>query len=826
MRWGLIVMMLLLQVAGPMHSLPAQAEAVDARDGEAVLLGLDETVVHRNELIEVSFTLHNMGSIEETFLIDTIEVPEDLAVSGLPLTHTLDAGFLKTLKFNLSADATAAYGTLTLSISLGIAGNDTWSAQSNLTVIIAPYSRLDFGVQGVSSFVSDAGTRTSVAVNITNNGSYEDDVTFNFYTQSGWNWGWAMNESDGVNAFETLQPGQLSYVYVWVDVPEITDGSPLAGTGPRFQLKAVSGVDNAVSQWSFDLLMGSYQNASIDSKSEDLTLNPGANGRIEVDVRNVGNTANRLSITLQAIDTEGQPITGVPLDDRIARNGWTMALFSGLEGVSLEPNESRTIEIGIQAPGDYFGEINVRVRVFAEGASQRLRTIDVGAVIDWQRNATVELRTDECRSLLPNATCTASMFLENTGNARDTFTINLVDASEDVTATIMTASISLDSFESSLIDVVTITASAEALAFKTGNVSIEVQLSGTNTVVGEINIPTKIAPVILWVFEDIIEEVDARGRLSITMTARNEGNAVDGLLVQLQSSHSTQMSFIPPFAATYEEGIAYPRSFEITDIPIGYNFTIEAWVDLPQDQQSNGTVYVNTTVRSQLAPDLPFIQTTSASYLGLTWQPAEENEGWFDIAAIAGATVGIFSAWIWVIISVVISVFIVQKSLTARRERKTEQALLAQLHAPSPAEEPQDWMMKFSEKTEPAPQPAALAVSAEHFQQAFTNRAGSPTPSAAPVLKEVHASAAHALDVQDNQRTIALADDLLLDIASGNVAKPLTDSNVLPKVHVPANLTVRHDPKGFLGTQPETVEVPSVPLPNVPSALNLDDLDV
>ena len=826
MRWGLVVMMLLLQVAGPMHSLPVQAETIDARDGQAVLLGLDETVVHRNELIEVSFTLHNMGSVEETFLIDTVAVPEDLAVSGLPLTHTLDAGYLKTLKFNLSADATAAYGTLTLPISLVIDGNDTWSTQSNLTVVIAPYSRLDFGVQGLSSFISDAGTRTSVAINITNNGSYEDDVTFNIYTQSGWNWGWTMNDSDGVNAFETLQPGQLSYVYVWVDVPEIVDGAPLAGTGPRFQLKAVSGVDKAISQWSFDLLLGTYQNASIDAKGQDLTLDPGANGRIEIDVRNVGNTPNRMSITLQAIDTEGQPITDVPLDDRIARNGWTMALFSGLEGLSLEPNESRTIEIGFQAPGDYFGEINVRVRVFAEGAPVRLRTIDVGAVIDWQRNATVELRTDDCRSLLPNATCTASVFLENTGNARDTFTFNLVDASEDVTATLMTTSISLNPLESSLIEAVSITAFAEALAFKTGNVSIEVQLGGTNTVVGEFKIPTKIAPVILWVFEDIVEEVDARGRLSITMIARNEGNAVDGLLVQLQSSHSTQMSFVPPFVATYEEGIAYPRSFEITDIPIGYNFTIEAWVDLPQDQQSNGTVYVNTTVRSQLAPDLPFIQTTSAPYLGLAWQPVEESEGWFDVASIVGATVGIFSAWIWVILSVVLSVFIVQKSLSARRERKAEQALLAHLHAPSPVEEPQDWMKKFSERSEPAPQPAALTVSAEHFQQAFTNRAGTPTPSAAPVQTEVHTSAAQALDVQDNQRTIAIADDLLLDIASGNVAQPLADTTVLPEVSVPANMTVRHDPKGFLGTQPEGLDVPSVPLPNVPSMLNLDDLDV
>ena len=381
MRWHLILVMLLLHSATPLTSTIGEAAQPSSRSTDATLVGLDETVVHRNELVEVQFTLHNRGSQEQTFTINATSVPSDLLISGLPLTHTLEAGYLKNLKFNLSAISTAAYATRTIGLEITSSDDGDWSEQANASVLVAPYSRLDFGNQGISSFISDPGTRTSVAVNITNNASFDEDVTFNLYTTSGWNWGWTMNNSDGVNAYETLVPGQLAYVYLWVDVPEIIDGSPLANTGPRFQLKAVSSLDRAVSQWSFDLLLDTYRNASIDSKDDDLVLDPGANGRISVDVRNVGNTDNRLNITLQAIDEQGQPIAGVALEDRIARSGWTMALFGGLEEVELGPNETRTIEIGFQAPGDYTGTIDVRVRVFALGAQERVRTIDVGASI-------------------------------------------------------------------------------------------------------------------------------------------------------------------------------------------------------------------------------------------------------------------------------------------------------------------------------------------------------------------------------------------------------------------------------------------------------------
>jgi hypothetical protein len=75
-------------------------------------------------------------------------------------------------------------------------------------------------------------------------------------------------------------------------------------------------------------------------------------------------------------------------------------------------------------------------------------------------------------------------------------------------------------------------------------------------------------------------------------------------------------------------------------------------------------------------------------------------------------------------------------------------------------------------------------------------------------------------------RTIAKADDLLVDIEKGNIAQPVANPAILPDVVVPSNMTVRHDPKGMLGASTQKATSSSVPLPPVPSMVDLDDLDV
>ena len=143
-------------------------------------------------------------------------------------------------------------------------------------------------------------------------------------------------------------------------------------------------------------------------------------------------------------------------------------------------------------------------------------------------------------------------------------------------------------------DGIVITAPTDSLAFTLGQTTFEL-IDDTGTPVASTTVQLKIAPDIQWTFRNVEEQVNAKGRLSIAMEVRNDGNAVDGLIVQLQSSHSVDMGFIPPDIAVYEEGVEFPRSFEVNDIPLNSNFTIRAWVQLPQDQTSNGTCLLYTS---------------------------------------------------------------------------------------------------------------------------------------------------------------------------------------------------------------------------------------
>ena len=164
-----------------------------------------------------------------------------------------------------------------------------------------PQSNLNFGVDDFTAFTVDELVRTAVAVNISNNASISDDVTFSIGTFSSWNWGWNMPNTNGNEAYTTLAPNTLSYVYLWIDVPAVVNGAPLAGTGPRFTLSAISGLDKGVTTWSFDLLMNDKKNASIDHIDASLEVAPNQDGRLNAVVRNVGNTPNTLNITLQAL---------------------------------------------------------------------------------------------------------------------------------------------------------------------------------------------------------------------------------------------------------------------------------------------------------------------------------------------------------------------------------------------------------------------------------------------------------------------------------------------------------------------------------------------
>ncbi|MGB2070411.1 MAG: hypothetical protein ACPHVR_02110, partial [Poseidonia sp.] len=495
MRWALLLMVFLLPMAIPLSV--GWAEDV-GRNAEWIEWTAPEQVhVHQNETVSTSITLHNKADENQALTIETLSIPAPLSTVGLPVTELLVPNHLKQVAFGIRAPPGAAYQNLTVSFSITSDLNPELNETVEVNVAIVPRSNLNFGVDDFAAFTVDELVRTAVAVNITNNASLNDNVTFNLYTDSDWSWGWNMPDVNGNEAYMTLAPDTLAYVYLWVDVPAVENGAPLAETGPRFILSAVSGLDKAVSTWTFDLLMNEKKNATIDSIESTLTVAPNQDGRLQAVVRNVGNTPNTLNITLQGLTADGNPLPNTPKADRFNSSGWVVALFGGLEDLLLQPNESRVIEIGFQAPNTFEGAMHVELRVFANGDASSLKSARVVASINRISAGEVEHEPTGCQAILPNESCTVSVDVFNTGNAYNTFLLRETGTTGGFEVSIPAEGRLVQPNQGVRFEDITITAPADALAFTVGTTTIEV-LDDTGQVVDSTTVEMKVAPQIKW----------------------------------------------------------------------------------------------------------------------------------------------------------------------------------------------------------------------------------------------------------------------------------------------------------------------------------------
>ena len=816
-----VVLMLLVTIIAPMVYASAHTQS---RSDFVGVNSQDEIIIHCDETLEIPITLQNIKDYTQTYTLELLSIGDDLSVSGLPLQYTLDPNRLRQVKFSIIGDSNAAYASSTLKLNIT---NDVFSDEYHnieIDVEIMPQSNLEFGVDGISQFVVDPDIRTNLAVNITNNALFSDNVTFSISTQSSWNWGWTMNQTNGNNAIETLSSGQLSYVYFWIEIPSVIDGSPLFETGPRFTLIASSGLDYAQCQWSFDLLMSAYRNMSVDLVGDNLTLDPGENDRISLTVRNVGNVNNRISVALEAIDELGQPIENVEISDRVEFNGWTAALFGAKEGIEILPNQDRTFEVGIQAPPDYTGHFDVRVHMYPIGDISKKYIADVSADIVWIRDGSFELNNEECLELLPGQECQSQFTITNTGNAMDNFEIKISDLPEFLQFEETSISYNLLPNQITTSEIITVTANEDAMAFENDKIDFQLLLAGSQQVVSQTSNPVVIAPEINWTLETLVEEIDAKGRLAIAMTLKNNGNAIDGLVVQLECSHSTQMTFIPPSNAIIEDGVEFPRSFEINELPLGSNFTIRAWAELPDDQTSNGTMDLYTTVRSRFAPDQPFIFTSSADYVGESWRENIEEDDSFSFTKLASDIKTIAKSWGFVILAVILSTMILNRSLKDRKQRIEDAAIRNSLYQKQAPEQVEDWMGRFEQKNSVEEKVIeSPTMSSQRFESTFKKFAGPSKQASQPVDGKLREAAALVLDVHDKTSIIESAYDLLEQISAEGIAKPISQNESLEMKPEETSLTTRKDPNNISNKDKPIMESvqKSVPLPKQID----DDLD-
>ena len=284
------------------------------------------------------------------------------------------------------------------------------------------------------------------------------------------------------------------------------------------------------------------------------------------------------------------------------------------------------IEIGVEAPAVTTGAISVDL--ILHPTNFPFRTVRQTATVDvaWERNVEASLVPVDCTYLQPNATCTGMIDVQNVGNFADSVIVELVSVPDFVTEVSLQASpYSLQRYKETTFQAIEFQIQESANAYQQGSIEFDVKLSD-GPLIKRFTIETVVGPNVAWTFLDGSSDVDSRDVVSFAVQLRNDGNLEDGLIVQLQSSHSTESGFALPEGAITEGDANPPRTFEIRGLPREANFTLRGTAALPSEQTANGTLVLDIVVRSIFDPETEFVYTIEENFTGKQWQTKLDEE--------------------------------------------------------------------------------------------------------------------------------------------------------------------------------------------------------
>ena len=788
-RWVVVVLVALM-----LPSIPASAD----QDPFNFYID-DEIVAHPGETVQLRIAWQNIVGTARHFSVSLNSTGDNLTVSDVPTDWTrVASGRLGEMLINVTVAPDSNFETQIFSLDFLCQEVENWSFTKNIDVVISKWSDIRFGSNDGSEFYVLQDVRTGFAVNVSNQAVYDDTVKLRFSTQTDWEYGFDDDLNNDGELVIDLQSGDYEFITFYIQTPPIIDGGPLAGTGPQFSLEAVSNLDRRVSSWNFSLRMETYHNMTIDVVEDNLSIEPGDNDRLEVVVRNNGNTATYLDAGL---------LYGDSREDRFEIDNWTVAIFNAFEFQPLEPNESRSIEIGFNAPNTNLGSVDLELDIMPQSFPQRATSVKISSAIDWQKNGSFSKIGESCAEVEWNQTCQQFIQIENTGNFYQDYMLEIRDFN-GMDFQITQEQIGLSKGQSSIEIPLNITPLENAEAFSIGSAELVLTLSD-GTLIDSMDITSKVAPRVFWIWEDSATSA-SNGRLEMAITMRNDGNTADGLVVRMTSSYFTEMSFIPPNNAIVEDGSTNIRSFEIVNIDKGANFTFRAWAKIPDNQNSADDFYVNITAHSRLADDKPFRFTANTSF-DAAESSNDNQEGIVDsISDIISTVFTVIWAWKWIAIASIVSGLMINKSIRDRRARLADMELMNSQQ--NVEQKPDDWMAEFATKKQPTPEIAqSPQIPSEVFTGMFQAVGGGQKPVAEPVDSRLVGAASTVLDHHDTVATKSKLDDLVENLAAGNISSPHKANVALPDDIIP--VTERTVPK----SQSDA---------SIPTMLDLDDLDL
>ena len=824
MKAQLLVIILLISITtgivdASLSSPTYEKNSTSAREADFTVSNPQVVHLHRNETKGVSLIWHNLKSEQIDTDVSMQQSLNSVSVAGLPSEDIeMNSGALGQLLFTLTADSDAALGIQTINLEWRHNSSQELFHSMSINISVDIESSLGWGSAG-STFNINPDTPFSFALNLSNNGTALDEPLIKLEGDVGWRIQWDLGEEPWNGSLMSIGAGEIGWVNIQVWVPPVINGSPTSGDGLTWTMTATSSLDSAVSSYSFTIIPKTFHNATIDWHQGNISLYPEATGKLQLEVRNVGNSQSRMEIEIMELDQNGLPIGEKA--DILNVSGWTFRISTEYNASLLAVNTSAFIDISILAPALASGSAGIRVRAYSPSAPARSVSVDMFANIELIRNGSIDLDGLECRSIKPGETCSGSLTVNNSGNFIDSF-ILFSESPEWLVVNQPSSQISLARGESVEIPGIEITIDEGIEAFTQAEVIWKLR-PADGEIVDTLKINISIALDSNWVFEEVVQEVDADGLMTMSCTVKNLGNGRDGLIVVLTVSHYTEHGLSPPDGAEFELEADPLRDFQIIGIDYGQNITFRSWAKLPVDELLNGTLWMNVSMWSFSDPDGNEVNTSSnEDWLGTPWQPDQpvEEEPWFDFTPMFGFIDETWSRHSYTFFAIIFSIFAIHIALQRRRKFAEDQRSLKKLEEarkPKPAEEFSEIESKFAESGEKQVELVeSPSMDAGAFSAAFSLSSGPRKQTSTPVDEQLVEAAATVLDHHDAKEVIHQMDEMATSLMLKG-SSPTHSSNLdIPDVDSENERTTRHDPKGFM----ESKKVP------LPKNENLDDLDI
>lgn len=317
------------------HSGSTVSAHQHAYNADVTLEGPD--AIRPGDTTSIDVEVTNLGSLRDTFTLDTEDVPNTWTVDLNRTEVALLPGETATATLNLTPDARQDPGdvTFTLTATSDASPNNRVAGEASHTVNVQEVAAAGVSV-GQDRLEVDQGGTASFSADVANVGNTDATITLSVAQEASWSV--RIDGEAGNNADVELSPGEDQLLSIELDVP----GGARKGSTNVVTLTAQPDGGGASEEATVELIVNPSYAAALSVPTEPIDVEPDERATFDVTVQNTGNTEE--TYTLRTHSNASNP-----------EHLWSVSLEG--TSVTVAPDGSRTLEVTVEVPrGAELGE--------------------------------------------------------------------------------------------------------------------------------------------------------------------------------------------------------------------------------------------------------------------------------------------------------------------------------------------------------------------------------------------------------------------------------------------------------------------------------------